>query len=262
MAANRRLFSAAGALCLCAAAAAVVALALVGRSGRQRGAALLENRLSGLSVRSREEMEQIIAAADAAWAAGAGANPSLAGSDKVLVAPSDMKDLFDSDLFAYLSERCCKSLYFAPGAEASLPTDWDVNGEKAQAVRAFVGRGNTLVFNDGKGDAIAFINKVPTGNGKLLSLAAGGSWSAMWFGEVHVGSGLEPSWMHAAGTLCVGGVDAGEALGCEYSCTDHDKLTVVFCQRNDGGGMIPLLRRPQSSTLNTRHETLESTPKP
>ena len=213
MAANRRVLSAAGVLCLCAAAAAVVALAVVGRSGGQRSAAaLLESntpRLSGLSVRTNEEMEQIIAAADAAWAAGAGANPSLAGSDKVVVAPSDMKDLFDSDLFAYLSERCCKSLYFAPGAEASLPTDWDVNGEKAQTVRAFVGRGNTLVFNDGKGDAIAFINKVLTGDEKLLSLATVGSWRAMWFGEVRVGSGLEASWMHAGGTMCVDGVNAG-----------------------------------------------------
>jgi len=148
MAANRRTLSAAGALCLCAAAASVVALALVGRSGGQRTAALLDSRLSGLSVRTDEEMEQIIAAADAAWAAGAGANPSLAGSalfndgkgdtnhDKVVVASSDMKELFDSEMFAYLSERCCKSLYFAPGAEASLPTDWDVNGEKAQKVRA------------------------------------------------------------------------------------------------------------------------------
>ena len=30
----------------------------------------------------------------------------------------------------------------------------------SEQVRAFVGMGNTLVFNDGKGDAIAFINKV------------------------------------------------------------------------------------------------------
>ncbi|KAJ1491903.1 hypothetical protein T484DRAFT_3067962 [Baffinella frigidus] len=249
MAANRRALSAAGALCLCAAAAALVALALVGRSSGQRSAAaaLLESsspRLAGLS-RTNEDMEQIIAAADAAWAAGAGANPSLAGSDHVVVAPADMKDLFDSDLFEYLSTRCCKSLYFAPGAEQSLPTDWDVNGEEAQRVRAFVGLGNTLVFNDGKGDAIAFINKV-----EPRTLATGGSRSAVWQGGVCVGVGR----MH---------------VGCrrEPRCMvgwAREQLSVLKAYLSASCSALNLLlaTKPYSPTLNPKPYNLLPSPEP
>ena len=123
---------------------------------------------------SDAQAEQIIAAANAAWSArGANGGQALKAADRVDVSRAEVEGLFDSDLFAQLAEGCCKALYFAPGADAALPTDVDVNGPQAQRVRAFVGRGNSIVFNDGKAPALAFINRVFSAEIRQVPTASG-----------------------------------------------------------------------------------------
>mmetsp|Transcript_76754 Transcript_76754/g.206865 ORF Transcript_76754/g.206865 Transcript_76754/m.206865 type:complete len:310 (+) Transcript_76754:170-1099(+) len=71
----------------------------------------------------------------------------------------DYLSFFTSDLFAEMSDSCCKTLYFPPGAGERLPMDLDLNGEYAQRIRNFVGNRNTLLFNGGDAKILAFINK-------------------------------------------------------------------------------------------------------
>jgi hypothetical protein len=61
-------------------------------------------------------------------------------------------------MFAEMSDSCCKTLFFPPGAGARLPMDMDMDGEYVQRLRNFVGNRNTLLFNGADSKIIAFIN--------------------------------------------------------------------------------------------------------
>ncbi len=70
----------------------------------------------------------------------------------------DYLSFFTSDMFAEMSDSCCKTLFFPPGASARLPFDMDMDGEYVQRLRNFVGNRNTLLFNGADSKIIEFIN--------------------------------------------------------------------------------------------------------
>ena len=70
----------------------------------------------------------------------------------------DYLSFFTSDMFAEMSDSCCKTLFFPPGASARLPFDMDMDGEYVQRLRNFVGNRNTLLFNGADAKIIEFIN--------------------------------------------------------------------------------------------------------
>eukprot|EP00292_Cryptomonas_paramecium_P032253 CAMPEP_0113709930 /NCGR_PEP_ID=MMETSP0038_2-20120614/29861_1 /TAXON_ID=2898 /ORGANISM="Cryptomonas paramecium" /LENGTH=82 /DNA_ID=CAMNT_0000635903 /DNA_START=205 /DNA_END=449 /DNA_ORIENTATION=+ /assembly_acc=CAM_ASM_000170 len=43
--------------------------------------------------------------------------------------------------------------------DGSLPMSLDVNGQEAQRLRDFVGRGNSLVFSGASDSSVAFLNR-------------------------------------------------------------------------------------------------------
>lgn len=61
-------------------------------------------------------------------------------------------------MFAEMSDSCCKTLFFPPGASARLPFDMDMDGEYVQRLRNFVGNRNTLLFNGADAKTIEFLN--------------------------------------------------------------------------------------------------------
>ena len=90
------------------------------------------------------------------WHASGGVAPPAPPATAL---PIDYLSFFTSDLFAEMSDSCCKTLFFPPGSGERLPFDLDLNGEYAQRLRNFVGNRNTLLFNGADSHVITFINK-------------------------------------------------------------------------------------------------------
>jgi len=95
------------------------------------------------------------------------------GRRQMKVTTHDMDAFFESPFFEYLSNTCCFSLYFPPDTEDKLPLDWDVNGDKAQRLRDYVGRRNGLIFNGGNENTQAFINRYFSSDMKSLPIISG-----------------------------------------------------------------------------------------
>jgi len=71
----------------------------------------------------------------------------------------DYLSFFTSDMFAQMSDSCCKTLFFPPGHGERLPMDLDLAGPYALRIRNFIGNRNTFLFNGGDEKTVAFINR-------------------------------------------------------------------------------------------------------
>ena len=89
------------------------------------------------------------------WHAQGGVAPPAPPASALAI---DYLSFFTSDMFAEMSDSCCKTLFFPPGASARLPMDMDMDGEYVQRLRNFVGNRNTLLFNGADAKTIAFLN--------------------------------------------------------------------------------------------------------
>lgn len=78
------------------------------------------------------------------WTAGSnGISP--AGSAKAL--PIDYRSMFTSDMFAVMSDTCCRTIFFPPGHGVRLPLDFELDGPFAKRIRNFVANRNSFLFN-------------------------------------------------------------------------------------------------------------------
>ena len=77
------------------------------------------------------------------------------------VSASDLAGLVSSDVFNFLSQHCCRVLFFPATAQAALPLSLQggVNGDLAQRLRDFVGHANSLVFNGADANTLEFVNQ-------------------------------------------------------------------------------------------------------
>ena len=77
------------------------------------------------------------------------------------VSASDLAGLVSSDVFNFLSQHCCRVLFFPATAQAALPLSLQggVNGDLAQRLRDFVGHANSLVFNGADANTLKFVNQ-------------------------------------------------------------------------------------------------------
>jgi hypothetical protein len=89
------------------------------------------------------------------WHAQGGVAPPAPPASALAI---DYLSFFTSDMFAEMSDSCCKTLFFPPGASARLPLDMDMDGEYVQRLRNFVGNRNTLLFNGADAKIIEFLN--------------------------------------------------------------------------------------------------------
>jgi hypothetical protein len=68
-----------------------------------------------------------------------------AGSAKGL--PIDYRSMFTSDMFAIMSDTCCRTIFFPPGHGVRLPMDFELDGPFAKRIRNFVANRNSFLFN-------------------------------------------------------------------------------------------------------------------
>ena len=68
-----------------------------------------------------------------------------AGSAKAL--PIDYRSMFTSDMFAVMSDTCCRTIFFPPGHGVRLPMDFELDGPFAKRIRNFVANRNSFLFN-------------------------------------------------------------------------------------------------------------------
>jgi len=61
--------------------------------------------------------------------------------------PIDYRSMFTSDMFATMSDTCCRTIFFPPGHGVRLPLDFELDGPFAKRIRNFVANRNTLLFN-------------------------------------------------------------------------------------------------------------------
>lgn len=90
------------------------------------------------------------------WTAGSnGISP--AGSAKAL--PIDYRSMFTSDMFAVMSDTCCRTIFFPPGHGVRLPLDFELDGPFAKRIRNFVANRNSFLFNGADSYTIEFMNR-------------------------------------------------------------------------------------------------------
>jgi hypothetical protein len=80
-----------------------------------------------------------------------------AGSAKGL--PIDYRSMFTSDMFAIMSDTCCRTIFFPPGHGVRLPMDFELDGPFAKRIRNFVANRNSFLFNGADSYTIAFMNR-------------------------------------------------------------------------------------------------------
>ena len=67
-----------------------------------------------------------------------------AGAAKGL--PIDYRSMFMSDMFAVMSDTCCRTIFFPPGHGPRLPMDFELDGPFAKRIRNFVAKRNSFLF--------------------------------------------------------------------------------------------------------------------
>jgi hypothetical protein len=55
--------------------------------------------------------------------------------------------MFTSDMFAVMSDTCCRTIFFPPGHGVRLPMDLELDGPFAKRIRNFVANRNSFLFN-------------------------------------------------------------------------------------------------------------------
>ena len=61
--------------------------------------------------------------------------------------PIDYRSMFTSDMFATMSDTCCRTIFFPPGHGVRLPMDFELDGPFAKRIRNFVANRNSFLFN-------------------------------------------------------------------------------------------------------------------
>jgi len=61
--------------------------------------------------------------------------------------PIDYRSMFTSDMFAVMSDTCCRTIFFPPGHGERLPMDFPLDGPFAKRIRNFVAKRNSFLFN-------------------------------------------------------------------------------------------------------------------
>jgi len=113
--------------------------------------------LATIALNHNEESHSVLAQKEVikTWHAQGGVAPPAPPASALAI---DYLSFFTSDMFAEMSDSCCKTLFFPPGASARLPMDMDMDGEYVQRLRNFVGNRNTLLFNGADAKTIEFLN--------------------------------------------------------------------------------------------------------
>jgi hypothetical protein len=88
-------------------------------------------------------------------AAGATAPPAPPASALAI----DYLAFFTSDMFAHMSDTCCKTIFFPPGHGERLPMELPLDGAYVLRIRNFIAGRNTFLFNGADAYSIAFINR-------------------------------------------------------------------------------------------------------
>jgi len=85
----------------------------------------------------------------------------------------DYLSFFTSDMFAEMSDTCCKTLFFPPGHGERLPMELELDGPYVLRIRNFVGNRNTFLFNGADSYTIAFMNRYFAFNIKQVPVVSG-----------------------------------------------------------------------------------------
>lgn len=143
--------------------------------GREGGWGVRRNGSSALLTRWRRQETKLWGKVDLTpkvpkWKPGAsGIVP--AGSAKGL--PIDYRSMFTSDMFAIMSDTCCRTIFFPPGHGVRLPMDFELDGPFAKRIRNFVANRNSFLFNGADRCAFAFclcLSPIPTSYSSLSAV--------------------------------------------------------------------------------------------
>lgn len=74
--------------------------------------------------------------------------------------PIDYRSMFTSDMFAVMSDTCCRTIFFPPGHGVRLPMDFELDGPFAKRIRNFVANRNSFLFNGA--DRLSFLQLLPS----------------------------------------------------------------------------------------------------
>jgi len=78
------------------------------------------------------------------WKAG---QNGIAPAPPAKALPIDYRSMFTSDMFAVMSDTCCRTIFFPPGHGVRLPMDFELDGPFAKRIRNFVANRNSFLFN-------------------------------------------------------------------------------------------------------------------
>jgi len=90
------------------------------------------------------------------WKAGAN---GISPAPPAKALPIDYRSMFTSDMFATMSDTCCRTIFFPPGHGVRLPMDFELDGPFAKRIRNFVANRNSFLFNGADSYTIQFMNR-------------------------------------------------------------------------------------------------------